>query len=772
MKLKAFLIGSQAMAVVLSIGVLGGINFYNMHYSVEKEVYHDNKIIANATAEHIAELLEGPVRLLRQIKAVYEAENVERATLNRIVGQLIRKETHFERLEILNDQGVVIDVMPENEDLLDIKRSSQEYFQKIQRGQSIVWSNSFISAETGRPTVLVAIPMKNGVLAGYLDLQIIGNLALKYSDSYGNAVSLEFTDARGTTIAHSDPGRVRQREWSDELFPLHMQSANDRQEKKIVKAGKEYLISVADIGRTGWHVIVYQTAESAFAVLNRIQLFFVLTALLVLVSGTAFSWRKISGAISSLSRMNNKFLEIAAGNFYKQVEPERFAELNEMAGHVNHMIACIRERDKQLEELAQMDVLTGLGNRTIFLEWLRKAVDEARPFALIFLDLDNFKLINDSYGHYRGDQALVRVAEKLQSFSEGKALLARIGGDEFVLIVKDWQGGQGMSLVEKLHDVMAQQVKMDDFVFSTNSSIGISIFPTDSRNADELLRFADLAMYHAKAAGKNCFRFFSLEMSNLLQRKNEIIEALRSQNVFEEFSLHYQPILTADGKTLRGFEALLRWKNKFLGAVPPIEFIPIMEEMGMISEVGRWVLREACSHLAYLCANGNNQLIMSVNVSTLQLKNEEFANHIVAALARCKLPGNQLELEITESAVIDSFQETNNILRTLKKLNVLIALDDFGTGYSSLSYLHELPIDTLKIDRSFISEILENPKSRGMLKGILSLAKQIKMPVIAEGIELVEQADIAREIECDFCQGYLFSKPMPAHETVEYCRKY
>ena len=303
---------------------------------------------------------------------------------------IILREPYFLRIEMLDDQGVVVNVMPENAELLGINRCRREFFSKLRQGKSIYWSNSFVSVQNRQPTVLVAIPMQTGVLVGYLDLQMIGGFVANYSKSYSNSVTVEVTDARGITIAHSDPDRVLQREWSEELFALHMQAADDRQAEKIMKTGTEYLISVSDIGMTGWHVIVAQTAESAFAVLKRIQLFFFLTALLVLVIGTVVSWRKIFDAVHSLSNMNQSFTEVAAGNFQKHIEPERFVELNEMAGHVNHMIACIRERDERLQKLAQRDVLTGLGNRTFFLEWLRQAVDEACPFALIYLDLDNF----------------------------------------------------------------------------------------------------------------------------------------------------------------------------------------------------------------------------------------------------------------------------------------------------------------------------------------------------------------------------------------------
>ena len=315
-------------------------------------------------------------------------------------------------------------------------------------------------------------------------------------------------------------------------------------------------------------------------------------------------------------------------------------------------------------------------------------------------------------------------------------------------------------------------IQIENLVFFAEASIGISTYPKDSLKADELLRFADMAMYQAKASGKNRYCFFTLEMSRMIKRKNDLVEQLRNKNVFDELALHYQPILTSDGQKLRGFEALLRWKNKKMGIVSPAEFIPIMEELGLIQDVGRWVLRNACENLAFLHEKTNSRYIMSVNVSALQLRDKRLADDIADSLNMFGLASDQLELEITESAIIASLDEANCILKKIKELGILISLDDFGTGYSALSYLQKLPIDTLKIDRSFFVDVMENEKSKAMLNGIISLAQNIKVDVIAEGVEIVEQAEIVKEISCDYCQGYLFSKPMPAAETLIYCQTF
>lgn len=773
MRLKTFLIGSQFLAVALPICLLGVVNFYYMFHNVQKDVFYKNEMIAHATANHVSELLQDPVRLMQQIRAVYQNGNdIDRQRLDAMVSQIIEQEPFFESVEIVNAQGRIVRVIPENRDLVDIDHSRQEFYLQMKQGLPVYWSNSFVSTATGRPTVRLAMPMQGGILVGNLDLQRISELAVVFSDSYGKDISIAVTDATGVIIAHSDQERVWQREWSLDLLKIYRREVADPEGYKLISGGKEYLVSEEPISAMGWHVIVYQSASAAFSILHRMELFFVITALLVLGGGIAFSWRRISDAVKAFSRLNQRFMEVAAGNYSSKAEREKFTELNEMADHVNQMVVSIRERDKQLQEMACQDPLTGLGNRNCFLQWLQETAAGGAPFAIVFLDLDNFKMINDTHGHWRGDEVLQAVATRLQEVATSETLLARIGGDEFVFLVKNWQAQSGRKWVEELQATMAQPVQVAQYDFYTEASIGIAVFPDDSRDADELLQFADLAMYQVKNSGKNGYRFYNSEMHDMIKRKNAVVEALRSAEVFSEFAVYYQPLLTPDGQQLRGFEALLRWNSKRLGPVSPAEFIPIAEEAGIIPEIGRWVLREACAKQAFLCKETNWKGVMGINVSALQLKTADFLSDIAGTLAAYGVAPQDMVLEITESAVIDSVEETVGILRHLKQLGLQIALDDFGTGYSSLSYLHDLPIDTLKIDRAFVADVMENSKSKAMLLGIVLLAKQLGLQVIAEGIETKEQSELAAALGCDYCQGYYYEKPMPEQQVAAYCTRY
>ena len=768
MRLKTYLIISQLLAVTLSVFLLGAMNFYYMYQNVQQDLQYKNDMLAHATSREVAELLRAPLRLMEQIRAVYQNESLgSQSAADEVVNHLIQQEKFFDRIEFIDEKGYVVRTIPRNEDMADMDRSRYEFYKKISNGTSVYWSNSFISAETGQPTVIVAMPVSGGSIAGYLNLQRVSNITDVFFELYGRNVFVAITDERGVTIAHTDREKVWQREWSGDYFALHKDQRNDK-ERQVSVSGVEYLVSAEEVNESGWHVVVYQAVDVAFATLHRIQWFFIISASLVLVGGLALSWRKLGSTLQAFSRLNQRFVAIAGGNLEIKAEHEGFSELNEMVDHFNHMVHNVRERDRRLYELAHKDSLTGLGNRSLFLQWMQQAVWENKPFGVVFLDLDDFKLVNDSYGHWQGDFLLIKVAEKLKAIAGENAVLARLGGDEFVFIVQNWEDAPGMDWIQRLSETMAEPVKVNSYVFSTEASIGISVFPKDSGDADELLRFADMAMYQAKNHGKNGFCFYAEKMNEEIKRKNEIIESLRDEEIFDELFLQYQPIFFADGKKIRGVEALVRWNSLKLGLVSPAEFIPMAEETGRINEIGKWVMNEACKTLALINHGNSEPYVMAINVSAIQLKESAFLTEVYEIVKETRIEAKWLEIEITETAFMGRWEETIAILQQLKNFGISIALDDFGTGYSSLSYLHGLPIDTLKIDRSLIMDILENKKAQAMLNGIIDLARGIGLEAVAEGIETVEQAEMIQQTGCNYCQGYLFKKPLPTTDLLAF----
>jgi diguanylate cyclase (GGDEF)-like protein/PAS domain S-box-containing protein len=442
--------------------------------------------------------------------------------------------------------------------------------------------------------------------------------------------------------------------------------------------------------------------------------------------------------------------------------------------HLIFQIQDVNDRKKaetQMLHDAFHDALTGLHNRAWFMERVELSIKRSRraggePFAVLFLDLDRFKVINDSLGHICGDQLLIGIATRLNSCVRPEDLVARLGGDEFTILLKGVsETADAVRVAERIQRLVAQPFKLGGYDAFTTTSIGIALADGNYEHPDDLLRDADTAMYHAKASGKARYAIFDKSMHahamNVLQLETDLRRAIERQ----EFELHYQPIVDLKTGRLTSFEALIRWRHPERGLIGPGDFMSVAEETGLIVTIGEWVLREACSqaNLWRAIVRDTGPLSISVNLSSKQLGYVHLADQIIRTLDATGLAPCALKLEITESAVMENVESAARMLQQLRALGVELAIDDFGTGYSSLSYLHRLPIDTLKIDRSFISSVGGNNENREIVRTILTLAKTLGKGVVAEGIETMEQLEFLRQLGCDSAQGFLFSKPVPAN---------
>ncbi|MBP2641379.1 MAG: diguanylate cyclase/phosphodiesterase [Firmicutes bacterium] len=772
MKLQKYLVNRQLFLLVVPLCIFAGMMFHFVSQYIQNEIYAKNYMIAHSMGNHMATMLDDPLRLLKQIRAVYDQpEEVSPEKTDLLISTILQQEPYFESIEILDDHGLITHRIPGNKNMLAIDRSRQEFFKHIKQGEEFFWSNSFISAETGRPTVMLAIPLQNKILAGYLSLSRLNLLSEGLKENYGSDFFIAVTDANGVYISHLDDDRVLQRQAVEEASSLYQQNHAEQKNYRTRISGKDYLVSIDEIRDVRWHIIVYQSYNEAFSLLQRLELYFSLAAALLLFGGILFSRRMSGAVVEAFAQLNSSFIQISCGKFGEKVREGKFDELNQIVRSFNEMADSIRDRDKRLQKLASQDPLTGLPNRSYFLQKLNDAVVNAEPggkFAVAFVDLDNFKAINDTHGHCRGDEMLQIVAERLQALMPEKTLLARLGGDEFIFLIKEWDERQGRQWLETVRSHLAKPVQIGLYSLYTGGSIGVAVFPDDSKSADELLQYADMAMYQVKNIGKNGYHFYTAQMHAKLERKINIAGALRKALARQEFTLNYQPLLSVDGNSLRGFEALLRWNCSEFGSVSPMEFIPIAEEIGLINDVGRWVLQNACAKLAELLKKTGGDFIMSVNVSALQIKDVDFIHDVAATLEKHKFRPAHLELEITESAVVGSMEEAVAMLKQLRKMGVKVSLDDFGTGYSSLSYLHHLPIDTIKIDKTFFQDIVFNRRAQDMLDGIVFLSRRLGLSVVAEGIEEEAQADYIASTDCDFVQGYYYQEPMEAHRLARF----
>jgi len=429
-------------------------------------------------------------------------------------------------------------------------------------------------------------------------------------------------------------------------------------------------------------------------------------------------------------------------------------------------VQALTQAQVALEDMALHDRLTGLFNRYAMEARLNQALSHARRgnkrIALMFIDLDRFKSVNDTLGHSSGDEMLKIVADRLSHSIRETDTLARQGGDEFILAIDDIMDVNAVSMMaQKVLDLIAQPIRLGKLDLCISASIGIGLFPDDGVDLGELMKNADVAMYQAKAAGRGTFQYFNASMnSQALERlhmENDLQHALERR----EFVLHYQPQVNYTTGVIQGVEALIRWQHPDGRMVSPIEFIPIAEESGLIIAIGEWVLREACRTLAQWRERGHKNLKMAVNISARQLKNSELVNQVGLALSDFAIPAHCLELEITESVAMDNPLETIRTLRTIKDMGILLSIDDFGTGYSSLAYLKLFPIDYLKVDQAFVKDIETDQNDATICAATVSLAHSMKLKVIAEGVETAAQAAYLGQLGADLMQGYLFSKPVP-----------
>jgi diguanylate cyclase (GGDEF)-like protein/PAS domain S-box-containing protein len=421
--------------------------------------------------------------------------------------------------------------------------------------------------------------------------------------------------------------------------------------------------------------------------------------------------------------------------------------------------------ETRLHELATHDTLTGLPNRVLLGERVQQMLDacpHGASVAVMFLDLDRFKEVNDSFGHEMGDGLLCEVAARLRRVIRPTDVIARLGGDEFVVAAHCSTGqAAAVRIADKLLDVLTAPIQVGGIDVIVGASIGISMYPQDAQTRELLFQTADTAMYRAKNAGRNRYRLFEPEMTVATRERMALEVSLRPALARGEFELHYQPRYALDGMALVGMEALIRWNHPQRGKVSPQQFIGIAEETGLIVEIGRWVLEEACTRTRQLIDEHGRSIMVSVNVSARQLSQAGFADEVRATLARTGLPPACLELELTESALIEDIERTASMLRELKQLGIALAVDDFGTGYSGLAYLRRFPIDVLKLDRSFVLQQDDDVSTFDFVKAFVDLAHALGMAVVAEGVETGEVLDFLRAARCDQAQGYYLARPMP-----------
>ena len=457
--------------------------------------------------------------------------------------------------------------------------------------------------------------------------------------------------------------------------------------------------------------------------------------------------------------------------------------IKDKKGIITHFIAISsdittkKEQEKVINNLAYYDALTQLPNRVFFEERFNNKIASAKRknkrVALLFIDLDNFKIINDTFGHLVGDKFLQLAATRLKKITREEDIVGRFGGDEFTVLVEDFETASNLAvLANKIVEMFNEAFVLDKQEFFSGASIGISVFPENGNSYHDLMKAADTAMYHVKESGKSGYEFYSKTMGDIVSERMELSNNLRSALVNNEFHLVYQPKIDLKRNKVYGMEALIRWVNPNVGFIPPDKFIPILEENGLIYTVGLWIIKQALSDTKKFHKEGFPELVISINISYIQIENSDFVDDLINIIDTIGVPRTSIELEITETQIMNNIEDALVKLKEITSYGIKISIDDFGTGYSSLSYLKKLPADTIKIDKSFVLDIDRDEEDRSIVQAIIALSNSLNKSVIAEGSETQKHIDTLKELGCMKVQGYFYSKPLSYEEFVNFIKNF
>ncbi len=546
------------------------------------------------------------------------------------------------------------------------------------------------------------------------------------------------------------------------------------------------LVSTAMTGLLAYICIETSAIEQIIQDLSGITVAsFIIATTVLIVLIYRLLYQIVIQPIKQLQTLANK---ISEGEEICDVNTIEASELITVGESLVKMQQSLKAKDHEVKKLAYLDSLTGLPNKATLVNSLNQMIDRAKnkhdtKIGVLFLNLDNFKTINDSLGHKIGDILLKKAADRLNNCICGqdffalsrhpklstKNLIARLSGDEFMLLLIDLTSAQeASSTALRILATLAEPFLLNGNEVHIKASIGISIYPNDGNNAEVLIKNSDIAMHAAKSKGKNSYQFYDDSMNIHMARRLELESGMRTAIENNEFFLNYQPRVSINDPSKREFEALIRWQHPTRGLIGPMEFIPIAEETGFIQDIGEWILDQACQQIRFWRDNGMPNVLVSINISSIQINYGSPVLSIKNMLSKHDISSRHLEIEITESSLIENEAVAINLLTHLRNLGVAIALDDFGTGYSSLSYLKRFPIDTLKIDRTFIQDIEKDQESLKILKSIINLAHDLKLKIVAEGVETREQLDSLIELNCETIQGFYLAKPMLAERAASY----
>lgn len=770
-KLKDFMLIYTLLATLLpALLVCSVIAVLNKNY-VKSDIKKNNVTIAKEIQAETSDYIHNSEELINQVNQMFGADgNTGLDKSSEYINALLKNNRYFEYLEITDENNVILSSYPENSNNIKLDNDYKVHdfnAKDIDKYGPKVYFPAYVSQSYGKRTALTVVRLGYRIYKGYFNFDTIKNITENPSIN-SKTIRAYLSDAKGNIIS-DNLANYFERDSNIDLISKNVEKENYVFEANYSKQKK--LISAVRIPESGWYSVVTEDKKYAYSQLTLLNIILVAMMLIsVILVNSCFNV-----IVKRILRIYRSFIagivKIIEGDYHSTMKISSYEEVNELSNYFNKMIEAVNSRENEIKKMAFSDQLTKLPNRKFFLEKLDGVLNEnIEKTSVVFIDIDNFKFINDTFGHKVGDEMLIQFTKRLETVIKPNDLLARFGGDEFLILLENPIGKQEVEQwICSLNKLLILPFKIEDMKMDVSFSAGIACYPKDGKTSLELLKHAEMAMYFSKDEVKCSYKFYkeamNLEVSNFMRIEN----AMRTAFEFNEFELYYQPQIDLGGNKLRGFEALIRCNSSELGYMSPVDFIPTLEKTGMIIEVGKWILEEACDKINELCSK-NIEVLISVNVSSIQLMNGDFYQVVKDIISKKAINPKLLELEITETVLIKSYQDVLETLTKIKSLGIKLSIDDFGTGYSSLSYIRTLPVDTVKIDKSFINGLVTEKQDKNLTDIILLMAQKLNLTVVAEGVENNEQLEYLRNNNCDHAQGYYFGKPMTEKQMNEFIK--
>lgn len=653
--------------------------------------------------------------------------------------------------------------------------NSQQWYSKIisNSKDNYCWVSSVIESIENNSSVITFVSpvIENGNIIGYAGMEVSSDSLFNYVDSYyfqDGSYPFIISENGDVIYSRSDAGFKN-------TFDISQISSNISTLESFDYNGNSFYQYRASCG--SWYCTVLFDKSITSKNMNRLfqQECIILVCLIVLVF--IFDINIIRKETKDLKKITNACEEISLGNYTNITDSYSESEIGNVGKVLVSVVTELHKCKNIIEKSRLTDSLTKIPNRISLYENINDMIacreGDCRRFALMFVDLDNFKWMNETLGHKFGDDCLVKFAAQLSDTLSGLAKVFRFSGDEFVILADYSENLDPVNqIIEKINVAFDRPISVCNDSIYIRFSIGVSIFPDDDTTADMLLRDADVALHRAKENGKDRVAFYNNISSNNTVSSASVAQKLVTALGNNELSLNYQPIISTQTNDIHGFEVLVRWNSIEFGSIPPAEFIRVAEETGAIIQIGTWVFESACRFLKSLCETYKRDIVMSINVSPVQLKRSDYLDHVKRVIDITQINPKNIQIEITESTLIDFTNSDNDIIQKINEMGIALALDDFGTGYSSLNYLKNMPIKCLKVDKSFIDEIYNSKKDYTITDSIIDLVHNLGIKTVAEGVETVGQYNFLKEMKCDYIQGFLMSKPLNEEDTIEFVEKY